>query len=102
MQVNRFGYYWLDTWVLANVIQLATHDFGLSIMVWWDLSIQHPCPSPYYNALGRLGESQGCTLAPPTSPQARQAARVSLTAHTAPPPRRGCQSARRSASCRRG
>ena len=27
MQVNRFGYYWLDTWVLANVIQLATQDF---------------------------------------------------------------------------
>lgn len=19
MQVNRFGYYWLDTWVLANI-----------------------------------------------------------------------------------
>lgn len=29
MQVNRFGYYWLDTWVLANVIQLATQDFCL-------------------------------------------------------------------------
>ena len=27
MQINRFGYYWLDTWVLANVIQLATQDF---------------------------------------------------------------------------
>ena len=27
MQANRFGYYWLDTWVLANVIQLATQDF---------------------------------------------------------------------------
>lgn len=27
MQVNRFSYYWLDTWVLANVIQLATQDF---------------------------------------------------------------------------
>ena len=27
MQLNRFGYYWLDTWVLANVIQLATQDF---------------------------------------------------------------------------
>ena len=22
-----FGYYWLDTWVMANVIQLATQDF---------------------------------------------------------------------------
>ena len=20
MEINRFGYYWLDTWVLANVI----------------------------------------------------------------------------------
>ena len=27
MQINKFGYYWLDTWVLANVIQLATQDF---------------------------------------------------------------------------
>ena len=27
MQINRFGYYWLDTWVMANVIQLATQDF---------------------------------------------------------------------------
>ena len=27
MQINRFGYFWLDTWVLANVIQLTTQDF---------------------------------------------------------------------------
>ena len=27
MQISRFGFYWLDTWVLANVIQLATQDF---------------------------------------------------------------------------
>lgn len=27
MEISRFGYYWLDTWVLANVIQLATQDF---------------------------------------------------------------------------
>ena len=27
MKIHRFGYYWLDTWVLANVIQLATQDF---------------------------------------------------------------------------
>lgn len=27
MEIRRFGYYWLDTWVLANVIQLATQDF---------------------------------------------------------------------------
>lgn len=27
MHINRFGYYWLDTWVLGNVIQLATQDF---------------------------------------------------------------------------
>lgn len=27
MQINRFGYYWLDTWVLGNVIQLATQEF---------------------------------------------------------------------------
>ncbi len=27
MQLNNFGFYWLDTWVLANVIQLATQDF---------------------------------------------------------------------------
>ena len=27
MQITKFGYYWLDTWVMANVIQLATQDF---------------------------------------------------------------------------
>ena len=27
MKIHRFGFYWLDTWVLANVIQLATQDF---------------------------------------------------------------------------
>lgn len=27
MEINRFGYFWLDTWILANVIQLATQDF---------------------------------------------------------------------------
>ena len=27
IQISRFGYYWLDTWVMANVIQLATQDF---------------------------------------------------------------------------
>ena len=29
IEISRFGYYWLDTWVLANVIQLATQDFCL-------------------------------------------------------------------------
>lgn len=29
MNISKFGYYWLDTWVLANVIQLATQDFCL-------------------------------------------------------------------------
>lgn len=27
MKINHFGYYWLDTWILANVIQLGTQDF---------------------------------------------------------------------------
>lgn len=27
MEIKNFGYYWLDTWVLANVTQLATQDF---------------------------------------------------------------------------
>lgn len=27
MQVNNFGYYWLDTWVMGNVIQLGTQNF---------------------------------------------------------------------------
>ena len=27
LKIKRFGYYWLDTWVLANVIQLATQEF---------------------------------------------------------------------------
>ncbi|NLL28018.1 MAG: four helix bundle protein [Bacteroidales bacterium] len=29
MQLNNFGYYWLDTWVLASIIQLATQEFCL-------------------------------------------------------------------------
>ena len=29
MQLNNFGYYWLDSWVLANIIQLATQEFCL-------------------------------------------------------------------------
>lgn len=29
MEIRKFGFYWLDTWVLANVIQLATQDFCL-------------------------------------------------------------------------
>lgn len=32
MEINRFGYYWLDTWVLANVIQLATQDFCMRFL----------------------------------------------------------------------
>lgn len=27
MEIRKFSYFWLDTWVLANVIQLATQDF---------------------------------------------------------------------------
>ena len=27
MKIGIAGYYWLDTWILANVIQLATQDF---------------------------------------------------------------------------
>ena len=27
LTIKHFGYYWLDTWVLANVIQLATQHF---------------------------------------------------------------------------
>lgn len=27
MKIYRFAFYWLDTWVLGNVIQLATQDF---------------------------------------------------------------------------
>ena len=27
MKISRFGYFWLDTWVMANIIQLATQDF---------------------------------------------------------------------------
>ena len=27
MEISRPGYYWLDTWIMANVIQLATQDF---------------------------------------------------------------------------
>ncbi len=27
MQISNFGYYWLDTWIMANVVYLATQDF---------------------------------------------------------------------------
>lgn len=27
VEISKFGYFWLDTWVMANVIQLATQDF---------------------------------------------------------------------------
>ena len=27
MKIYRFAFYWLDTWILGNVIQLATQDF---------------------------------------------------------------------------
>ena len=27
MVISRFGFYWLDTWILASVVQLATQDF---------------------------------------------------------------------------
>ena len=27
IEIGRFGYFWLDTWVMANVVQLATQDF---------------------------------------------------------------------------
>ena len=32
IEFNRFGYYWLDTWVLANVIQLSTQDFCMHFL----------------------------------------------------------------------
>ena len=27
IEINKIGYFWLDTWVMANVIQLATQNF---------------------------------------------------------------------------
>ena len=30
--IKNPGYFWLDTWVLANVIQLATQDFCLRFL----------------------------------------------------------------------
>lgn len=27
MEISKFGYYWLDTWILANIIQLGTQEF---------------------------------------------------------------------------
>ena len=27
MRISKFGYFWLDTWVLANIIQLSTQEF---------------------------------------------------------------------------
>ena len=32
MEITRFGYYWLDIWVLGNVIQLATQDFCMRFL----------------------------------------------------------------------
>lgn len=27
MEITKFSYFWLDTWVMANIVQLATQDF---------------------------------------------------------------------------
>ncbi len=27
IEIRSFSYYWLDTWILGNVIQLSTQDF---------------------------------------------------------------------------
>ncbi len=32
ISINNFSYYWLDTWVFANVIQLATQDFCIRFL----------------------------------------------------------------------
>lgn len=32
MQIQTFGYYWLDTWIMANVIQLTTQDFCIKFL----------------------------------------------------------------------
>ena len=32
MEIHRLGFYWLDTWVMANVIQLATQDFCMHFL----------------------------------------------------------------------
>ncbi len=32
IEIKNPGYFWLDTWVLANVIQLATQDFCLRFL----------------------------------------------------------------------
>ena len=29
MEIRRFGFYWLDTWIMANIIQIATQHFCL-------------------------------------------------------------------------
>ena len=43
MKIGIVGYYWLDTWILANVIQLATQDFCRAF-----LNLQNdPCGRQY-------------------------------------------------------
>ena len=43
MKIGIAGYYWLDTWILANVIQLATQDFCRTF-----LNLQNdPCGRQY-------------------------------------------------------
>ena len=32
MEIKNFGYYWLDSWVMANVIQLCTQDFCMRFL----------------------------------------------------------------------
>ena len=27
IEIKNFGYYWLDTWIMANIVQLATQEF---------------------------------------------------------------------------
>lgn len=55
MEINRFGYYWLDTWVLANVIQLATQDFCTRFLN----HTNDPCGKPMIKRVAKKGMNSG-------------------------------------------
>ena len=59
MQIKNFGYFWLDSWVMANVIQLATQDFCSRYLN----QKNDPCGRQYDQM------TQAALPVPPTSPK---------------------------------
>jgi ssDNA-binding Zn-finger/Zn-ribbon topoisomerase 1 len=60
IEIGKFGYFWLDTWVMANVIQLATQDFCARFL---NLKTDAPacpvCGKPMIKRMAKKGINSG-------------------------------------------